>query len=44
MRTALQEACFFNLSMPPGMVWERVMASLREAYPEETLSTIPPTP
>ncbi|KAG3062861.1 hypothetical protein PI125_g24458 [Phytophthora idaei] len=41
MRTALQKACLSNLSMPPGMVWERVMASLREAYPEETLSTIP---
>ncbi|KAG3200642.1 hypothetical protein PC128_g4458 [Phytophthora cactorum] len=44
MRTALQEACFSNLSMPPGMMWERVMASLREAYPEETLSTIPRLP
>ncbi|RAW24261.1 hypothetical protein PC110_g19309 [Phytophthora cactorum] len=30
--------------MPPGMVWELVMASLREAYPEETLSTIPRLP
>ncbi|KAG3105928.1 hypothetical protein PI124_g20472 [Phytophthora idaei] len=44
MRTALQEASFCNISMPPGMVWERVMASLRVAYPEETLSTIPRLP
>ncbi|KAG3118671.1 hypothetical protein PI124_g4084 [Phytophthora idaei] len=44
MRTALQEACLSNLSMSPSMMWERVMASLREAYPEETLSTIPRLP
>ncbi|KAG4238144.1 hypothetical protein PC116_g13785 [Phytophthora cactorum] len=44
MCTELQEACLSILSMPPGMVWERVMASLREAYPEETLSTIPQLP
>ncbi|KAG3013944.1 hypothetical protein PC123_g12305 [Phytophthora cactorum] len=44
MRTALQEVCLSNLFMPPGMVWERVMASLPEAYPEEALSTIPRLP
>ncbi|EGZ27523.1 hypothetical protein PHYSODRAFT_257161 [Phytophthora sojae] len=40
MRTAHQSACLSNLSLPPGMVWQRVMASMREAYPDATLSTI----
>ncbi|RLN89199.1 hypothetical protein BBJ28_00025969 [Nothophytophthora sp. Chile5] len=40
MRVALQEACLLNLSMPPSMVWEHVMTSLREANPDTTLSTI----
>ncbi|POM69289.1 Hypothetical protein PHPALM_14436 [Phytophthora palmivora] len=44
MRAALQAACLSNLSTPPGMIWERIMSSLREAYPNATLSTIGRTP
>ncbi|GMF14704.1 unnamed protein product [Phytophthora fragariaefolia] len=44
MRTALQEASLADLSLPPSLVWERVMASLPEAYPTATLNTIPRLP
>lgn len=40
MRLALQEACLANLSVPPGMVWEQVMTSLRQEHPGASLNTI----
>ncbi|KAE9301225.1 hypothetical protein PF008_g22816 [Phytophthora fragariae] len=44
MRTALQEASLANLSLPPSLIWVRVMHSFREAYPRATLNTIPRLP
>ncbi|KAE8878915.1 hypothetical protein PF005_g22227 [Phytophthora fragariae] len=44
MRTALQEASISNLSLLSSLIWERVMASFREAYPTATLNTIPRLP
>ncbi|POM74350.1 Hypothetical protein PHPALM_8713 [Phytophthora palmivora] len=40
----LQAARLPNLSNSFGMIWKRVMASMREAYPNATLSTIGRTP
>ncbi|KAG2765653.1 hypothetical protein Pcac1_g22868 [Phytophthora cactorum] len=44
MRAYLQEACLANLSHLPSLIWERVMASLREAHPDDALNTIPRLP
>ncbi|KAG3233090.1 hypothetical protein PI124_g21835 [Phytophthora idaei] len=44
MRVYLQEACLANLSHPPSLIWERVMASLREAHPDDAPNTIPRLP
>ncbi|KAK1948088.1 hypothetical protein P3T76_000378 [Phytophthora citrophthora] len=40
MKADLQTASLANLSLPPGMVWEQVMASIRSAYPGTQLHTI----
>ncbi|OWY97538.1 hypothetical protein PHMEG_00031912 [Phytophthora megakarya] len=40
MRSELQKAGLANLSLPPSLVWEQVMASLHEAHPNATLRTI----
>ncbi|ETN04024.1 hypothetical protein PPTG_23683 [Phytophthora nicotianae INRA-310] len=40
MQVALQAACLSNLALPPGMVWERTMSSMREVYQASILNTI----
>uniref|UniRef100_H3GZT0 MULE transposase domain-containing protein n=1 Tax=Phytophthora ramorum TaxID=164328 RepID=H3GZT0_PHYRM len=40
MRSELQKPGIANLSLPPSLVWEQVMASLHEAHPNATLQTI----
>ncbi|ETL86327.1 hypothetical protein L917_14239, partial [Phytophthora nicotianae] len=40
MQVALQAACLSNLALPPGMVWERTMSSMREVYQGSILNTI----
>ncbi|KAG2804704.1 hypothetical protein PC129_g4187 [Phytophthora cactorum] len=44
MRVYLQEACLANLSHRLSLIRERVMASLREAHPDDALNTIPRLP
>ncbi|KAG1694029.1 hypothetical protein DVH05_022046 [Phytophthora capsici] len=40
MRTELQKAGLANLSLPPSLMWEQVMASLQASHPTDTLRTI----
>ncbi|RLN69202.1 hypothetical protein BBJ28_00020937 [Nothophytophthora sp. Chile5] len=41
MRSTFQAACLANLSLTvAGMVWDQVMATMRESYPDATLSAI----
>ncbi|OWZ20503.1 hypothetical protein PHMEG_0005060 [Phytophthora megakarya] len=40
MRSELQKVALANLSLPPSLAWEQVMASLHKAHPKVTLRTI----
>lgn len=40
MHKALQEASLTNLSCPPAMIWELVMADLHQLHPHSALHTI----